>query len=99
MLIFNLFFDVPVKLGAVIIPLVTLVMIAPHLRSLFDYFWLHRLSMASSRWAPPAKIPALRIMTRIIEFGFLGLTLLFFAPPTHRAAAEEATSGLSQQLL
>ena len=88
-LLFNLFFDVPVKLGAAVILLATVAVIAPDFRSLYDYFWRHQPAAPSGVWIPPAERSRFRIATRVVEFAFLALTLYYFVPGVYQASAEE----------
>jgi hypothetical protein len=79
-LCYNLFFDVPVKQGAILILLITLAVIAPHLRSLYRFFWLHELSSPANERLPWDERPRLRIIARTLEAVFICLTLYFFVP-------------------
>ncbi len=65
--LYNLFFDVPVKIYAAHLLLMALVVIAPDVRSLFRYFWLHQPTAPSGAWVPPSKRRWFRRTTAIIE--------------------------------
>jgi hypothetical protein len=77
-LLFNLFFDVPVKLFAANLLLACLFLAVPDLRSLFDFFWLHKPATAHATWVPALSRRWARITLRIVEivFTFAFLTLI-----------------------
>ena len=50
--LFNCFFDVPVKLYAANLLLMALVAIVPDVRALFGFFWRHTPSAPTSPWQP-----------------------------------------------
>jgi hypothetical protein len=76
-LLYNMFFDVPVKLFAANLLLAELFLILPDAKSLFGYFWLHTPSAPGGVWVPPLKRKGFRIATLTVEIvlcvGFLGL--------------------------
>ena len=88
-LLFNLFFDVPVKLGAGVILLLTLAVIAPDGRALVSFFWRNKGMAPTGVWVPPAERRRLQVGTRVVEWAFLGLALFYFLPASYRAAADE----------
>ncbi len=88
-LLYNLFFDVPVKLGAGLILLATLAVIAPDLKSLYDYFWLHRLTAPTGVWVPPLERRRFRIGTRVAETAFVLLALYNLVPGVYTLAKQE----------
>ncbi len=75
-LLYNLFFDVPVKLYAAHLVLIAIAVIAPDLRALFNFFWRHTPAAPTGIWVPPAERRAFRIGTRIVEFFLLAMILL-----------------------
>jgi hypothetical protein len=60
--LFNCFFDVPVKLYAANLLLMALVAIAPDLRALFGFFWRQTPSAPTSLWQPVLRGPARRLL-------------------------------------
>jgi hypothetical protein len=74
-LLFNLFFDVPVKLYAGHLLLLSLFVILPDARSLFSFFWSHQPAAPTGIWVPPATRPWFRRTTVAIEIGFVVLAL------------------------
>ncbi len=60
-LLYNLFFDVPVKIYSAHLVLFSLVIIAPDLRSLWDFFWRHQPSAPSAPAVPPTQRRGVRI--------------------------------------
>jgi hypothetical protein len=64
--LYNYFFDVPVKIYATHLLLMALVVIAPDMQSLIDYFLLHKPSVPTGNWMLPANRRNLRIETIII---------------------------------
>jgi len=89
-LLFNLFFDVPVKLGAGLILLTTIAVIAPDLGSLYEYFWLHRMTAPTGLWVPPLERREFRIGTRVIEVGFVLLAIYNLVPGAYTMAKQES---------
>lgn len=52
--LYNFFFDVPVKIFGTQLLLMSLAVIVPDVRSLFRYFWLHEPAAPSGSWVPPS---------------------------------------------
>jgi hypothetical protein len=75
-LLYNLCFDVPVKLYAAHLLLLSLVLILPDMRQLFRFFWLHQPAAPAGVWVPPATRPWFRRTTIAIEIVFAALTLI-----------------------
>ena len=50
--LYNFVFDVPVKLYAAHLLLMSLVVLVPDMRALFGFFWQHRLTAPTVTWAP-----------------------------------------------
>ena len=69
-LLYNLFFDVPVKLFAANLLLACLFLTIPDLRGIFDFFWLHRPATASATWIPPLSRRWARVALRVVEIIF-----------------------------
>ncbi len=53
--LYNFFFDVPVKIYAAQLLLMSLALIVPDMRSLYRYFWRHVPTAPSGSWVPPSK--------------------------------------------
>ena len=88
-LLYNLFFDVPVKLGAGLILVTTIAVIAPDFESLYSYFWLHRLTAPTGVWVPPTERRSLKIGTRLIETAVVLLSLYTIIPGAYQLATQE----------
>jgi hypothetical protein len=69
--LYNYFFDVPVKLLASELLLMSLVVILPDVKTLFMVFWLHQPAAPSGAWVPPARRRAFLRATVIVEALFL----------------------------
>ena len=93
-LLFNLFFDVPVKLGAAVMLLMTVAVIAPDLPSLLQFFWLHREARAAGVWRPPLKRQRARVALRVVEVVFLALILVQMVPFSYRTARQQRDAAL-----
>jgi hypothetical protein len=65
--LYNLFFDVPVKIYAIHLLLMSLVVITPDVRLLFRFFWLHEPVSPTTLWAPSSDRKWLRRTIAIIE--------------------------------
>ncbi len=61
--LYNFFFDVPVKIYATHLLLMALVYVVPDVRSLFRYFILHQPTAPSGGWTRPARKYGLRVET------------------------------------
>lgn len=78
-LLYNIFFDVPVKLFAFNLLLALLFLMLPDLPSLFRFFWKHQPSAPVGVWYPPMQRRSLRITARSIEVVYIVAVLLI--PP------------------
>jgi hypothetical protein len=79
-LLYNLFFDVPVKLFAANLLFALLFIILPDVRPLYDFFWRHQLAAPVGIWIPPVERRGFRIATQNIELFFVvGLLITQFA--------------------
>jgi hypothetical protein len=87
-LLFDLFFDVPVKIYAAHLVLFSIAIIAPDLRSLLDFFWRHKPASLTSLWAPAPHRRASRIAIRILEFT-LALMVLASIPGHYESFAQQ----------
>ena len=98
--LFNYFFDVPVKLYATNLLLIAVVLIAPDVRAMFDFFLSRKACVPRSLWVPPVKRRSFKIATLLIE---LGLVLVMIKPffshegYSRAAAAERNPSKLVGQ--
>ncbi len=88
-LLYNLFFDVPVKLGAGLILLVTLAIIAPDLPALYVIFWRREPSALTAIWIPPHSRRSFKTATRVVEWAALLLALYYFIPSSYQEAKTE----------
>ena len=66
-LLYNMFFDVPVKLFAANLLLALTFITLPDVPALFRFFWLHQPSAPTGIWVPPTSRRAFRITTRTVE--------------------------------
>jgi len=97
--LYNFFFDVPVKLYAAHLLIMALFVVLPDVRPLFDFFWRHKPSAPTGVWVPPASRPIFRWTTVVIEGLFLiscVATSLYYSVPVYRkqAAARREASPL-----
>ena len=78
-LLYNMFFDVPVKLFAAHLLLALLFITLPDLPALYRFFWLHQPAAPRGVWIPPAERKGFRLTTRAIELTFV-ITFLLWMP-------------------
>jgi hypothetical protein len=78
-LLYNLFFDVPVKLFAANLLLALVFITLPDWHAMLRFFVLHRPAAPTGVWIPPASRRSFRIATRAIEILLVG-TLLIMSP-------------------
>jgi hypothetical protein len=76
--LYNFFFDVPVKLFAVNLLLASLFVVLPDLRALFSFFWLHRPAAPAGIWIPPTSRRWSRITMLVVEWFFAAAFILAF---------------------
>jgi hypothetical protein len=93
-LLYNLFFDVPVKLYSAHLVLFCLAVVAPDLKALIDFFWRHKPAAPSGIWVPPASRRLFRLATLAVECILLALFVGFHIPPLFGAMAALRTSVL-----
>ncbi len=65
--LYNFFFDVPVKIYAAHLLLMSLVIVAPDLRTLYRFFWLHLPAAPGGPWIPPGDRRWFRRTIAIVE--------------------------------
>ncbi len=70
-LLYNCFFDVPVKLYAAHLLLMACFVMLPDLRPLWDFFAMHREARLAGVWVPPVSRRRMRIAMMTIEGAFL----------------------------
>ena len=76
-LLYNMFFDVPVKLFAGNLLLALLFITLPDVQPLFRFFWLHQPAAPVGVWVPPASRRQFRIATRVVELIFVATFLIW----------------------
>jgi hypothetical protein len=74
-LLYNLAFDVPVKLYAGHLLLLSLFVILPDARALFRFFWMHEPARPTGVWVPPSSRRVFRRATIAVEVTFAALAL------------------------
>jgi hypothetical protein len=87
----NLCFDVPVKLGAMLIFLAFAVLLGPDLRELFQLFWNHAPAQLKSQWEPAWKSRRTARVAGGLKWVYLILSVYFLLPPGYRQAEEQAS--------
>jgi hypothetical protein len=65
--LYNFFFDVPVKLFALNLLLASLFVLLGDVRPLFDFFWRHQPAAPAAVWIPPSARRSFRIAIRAVE--------------------------------
>ena len=74
-MLYNVFFDVPVKILAGHLLLFSIAITAPDLRALFDFFWHHKPAVLTGAWVPPTQRRTLRIAIWVVELMLLAHVL------------------------
>jgi hypothetical protein len=90
-LLYNLFFDVPVKIYSMHLVLFAIVLVLPDWRALWAFFWRHQPAAPSALVVPPAERRALRIATRVLEIA-LALMILTSLPSHYQSFARTQAS-------
>lgn len=90
-LLYNLFFDVPVKIYAAHLVLFSIAVIVPDLCALLDFFWRHKPAAPSGIWVPPAERRRFRIGTFAVELVLLVLVLINL-PDYYKSYAKQRVS-------
>ena len=75
-LLYNLCFDVPVKLYAGHLLLLALFVVLPDVQPLFRFFWLHQPAVPTGVWVPPSSRRWFRRTTIAVEVLFATLTIV-----------------------
>jgi hypothetical protein len=65
--LFDVFFDIPVKLYSANLLLMTLVLAAPDVRPLLQFFWSNRAAAPTRDWVPPARGRYARLAIIVVE--------------------------------
>ena len=76
--LYNLFFDVPVKLYAIHVLLMATFVMLPDIKPLWDFFFRNRAAKLAGEWVPTASTTQMRQAMRWIEIAFLLLVLLSY---------------------
>src|SRR5271167_220907 len=87
-LLFDLFFDVPVKIYAAHLVLFSIAVIVPDFRSLRDFFWRHSPASLTSLWDPAPQRRASRIAIRLVEIA-LAVMILTSVPGHYESFARQ----------
>lgn len=95
-LIDNLFFDIPVKLGAVNLLIIAVAIASPDLGRLWRILVKRQAICLSSRWAPNSSKRSVRVGIRVVELLFLVGALVQFLP-SDASAYRELKSHLNHQ--
>jgi hypothetical protein len=69
--LYNFFFDVPVKLYAVHLLLMAAFVMLPDVRPLWDFLVMHRPAKLQGVWVPPAQRHGFKVATAVVEIAFL----------------------------
>jgi hypothetical protein len=77
--LYNFFFDVPVKLFALNLLLACLFVVLPDVGPLFRFFWLHRPTAPTGIWIPPTSRKWTRITMLTIEILFAASFIILLA--------------------
>jgi hypothetical protein len=73
--LYDAFFDVPVKIYATHLLLMALVVVTPDVRSLYAYFWLHQPTPPTDPWVPPTTRRGTRTAILIVEIAVVAMAL------------------------
>jgi hypothetical protein len=71
--LYNFFFDVPVKIYSLHLLVLCLYLILPELGALWRFFVLKQPATLTAPWIPPASRKSFLVTTRVIEWLYLGL--------------------------
>jgi hypothetical protein len=97
-LLFELFFDVPVKIYAGHLVLFAIAVIAPDLRALREFFWRHKPASLTSLWAPALQRRPSRIGIRLVEIA-LAVMVLTSVPGHYESFAKQLARARSPEPL
>jgi hypothetical protein len=90
-LLYNLFFDVPVKIYSMHLVLFAVAIVVPDWRALWSFFWQHKPAAPAALVVPPGERRALRITTRVLEI-VLVLMILTSLPSHYQSFARTQAS-------
>lgn len=90
-LLYNMFFDVPVKLYAAHLVLFAIAITAPDLGALWSFFWRHTPAAPSGVWVPPAERRPFRLGTLAVEV-LLFVLILTNLPGLYKGWSRERAS-------
>ena len=76
--LYNLFFDVPVKLYAIHVLLMAIFVMLPDMKPLLDFFFRNRAAKLAGEWVPTASTIRMRKVMVGFEIGFLIVALLSY---------------------
>ena len=88
-LLYNLFFDVPVKLGAGLLLLATLAIIAPDAKPLYHFFWSRRPAAPTGVWTPATRHHSFVMAKHALEAAYLVFALYTLVPGAYALAKQE----------
>jgi hypothetical protein len=98
-LLYNMFFDVPVKLFAAHLVLLALFVMLPDVEPLLRFFVLNKPAEAKGVWVPPSSRPGYVKATKIVEVGYLIFVMIALVNFAHtRWTVIEASRGPSPLL-
>ena len=69
--LYNFFFDVPVKLYAVHLLLMPLFVMLPDVKPLWDFLVMHKAAKLRGVWVPPSSRHWFKVATAVVEIAFL----------------------------
>ena len=90
-LLYNLFFDVPVKIYSMHLVLFAIAIVVPDWRALWAFFWQHKPAAPTALVVPPAERRALRVITLTLEIA-LALMILASLPRHYQSFARTQAS-------
>ena len=91
--LYNYFFDVPVKLFATHLLIMALVAAAPDFPALIRFFWLHEKAAPTTSWSPWSSAQSLRRERLLVAAGLavaISYRVYIYAPVTHHELASIA---------
>jgi hypothetical protein len=88
----NFCFDVPVKLGALLILFALFVLAWPDLRTMYGFFVRQTSSRLESPWRPAWKNRRALIIATSLEIAYLFLSLYFLLPASYQQAMQESAN-------
>jgi len=95
----NLCFDVPVKLGALLISFALTVIIAPDVPTLLRFFLKQAKAELFSLWEPQWRRQSSRNIAWVLQAIYVLCFVYFFVPSTYSAAHQEAANRLAPSSL